>query len=151
MLYKRKTSYFVAGLLVLALVVSATTLFAAPVTPQDLPDRPPEATAVPDAVIKSSPAGAKIMLQLDPEAYRNWTQMEWQDPYTETWHPVDGWRGHVDQTGQVVWWISGNDLGKGPFRWLVYESEEAKQLVTQSDAFYLPEQNNQLLEITIGD
>jgi hypothetical protein len=51
-----------------------------------------------------------------------WTVVEWQDAFGD-WHEVEGWRGALDEVargeGRKVWWVSLDDLGKGPFRWTV--------------------------------
>ncbi len=74
-----------------------------------------------------------------------WTIVQWQDVRGE-WHDVAGWQGGLNSVeigengevvGQQVWWVAQADLGKGPFRWLVYQGKESAQLV-ESDSFYLP-------------
>lgn len=71
--------------------------------------------------------------------------MQWQDGWGD-WHDVVGWRGGLDAVlmgenrkvvGTKVWWVANSDMGKGPFRWIVYPSPESK-LVAASEAFYLP-------------
>ncbi len=95
-----------------------------------LPVRP---TAVP--VINP---GALITLELDSTYNGYWTQVQWQNPTTEEWFDVDGWRGHVDQSGNVTWWVAPSDLGSGPFRWQVFTNEGDASPVMTSDNFNLP-------------
>jgi len=73
-----------------------------------------------------------------------WTTVEWQDARGE-WRAVEGWQGTLDgvrfgdgaPTGQKTWWAAEDDLGSGPFRWMVYRARGGRLLAT-SEAFYLP-------------
>ena len=71
--------------------------------------------------------------------------VQWQDREGK-WHDVAGWRGGLNEividekgkiVGQRVWWVDQADLGKGPFRWLVYRDRKGA-LIATSDPFYLP-------------
>jgi hypothetical protein len=71
--------------------------------------------------------------------------VQWQDEWGY-WQDVEGWQGELDQVksdddgavaGQKTWWVSMDDLGRGPFRWRVYRSRGGYLLAT-SDEFYLP-------------
>lgn len=73
-----------------------------------------------------------------------WTVVQWRDNLGD-WHDVLGWQGHLDdidvgEAGQVVgekrWWVAPADLGKGPFRWLVYQRRDGR-LLAKSASFYL--------------
>jgi hypothetical protein len=70
-----------------------------------------------------------------------WTVVQWQDPYTEVWHDVEGWQGTLDGVtdglGKKTWWVASRDLDTGPFRWRVYRSEGGTLLAT-SEPFNLP-------------
>ena len=59
---------------------------------------------------------------------------------------MQGWQGTLDRVeaedgsdvvGYKTWWVGEDDLGKGPFRWLVYQSEGGRLLAT-SEPFDLP-------------
>ena len=69
-----------------------------------------------------------------------WTVVQWRDD-RGYWHNVEGWQGTLDEVqdgvGEKVWWVAEADLGKGPFRWLVYQERDGRLLVA-SDSFYLP-------------
>jgi hypothetical protein len=74
-----------------------------------------------------------------------WTVVQWQDEWS-AWHDVEGWRGTLDTVevgkdgavvGLKVWWVGPGELGKGPFRWLVYQGESGA-LLAASEPFDLP-------------
>jgi hypothetical protein len=69
-----------------------------------------------------------------------WTVVEWQDAFGD-WHEVEGWRGALDEVargeGRKVWWVSLDDLGKGPFRWTVCRRPAGRPLA-HSKPFHLP-------------
>lgn len=74
-----------------------------------------------------------------------WTVVQWQD-LLGNWQDVKGWRGTLDEVvcgedgrlvGRKVWWVAQADLGKGPFRWQVYQDREGSLFIT-SEPFYLP-------------
>jgi hypothetical protein len=37
-----------------------------------------------------------------------------------------------------MWWLAADLFGKGPFRWLVYQSTRGEKLLAASESFYLP-------------
>lgn len=82
------------------------------------------------------PAGGAITLHAYPVEPEFWTVVQWQD-VQGGWHDVEGWQRTFDQENQVAWWVAPGDLGKGPFRWAVYQSQGG-QLLATSDPFYLP-------------
>jgi hypothetical protein len=55
------------------------------------------------------------------------------------WHDIEGWQGTLDEGDQKKWWLAPNLFGKGPFRWLVYQSTERDELLATSESFYLPD------------
>ncbi len=103
---------------------------------------------------RPAPTGGQIILRAefaptwpwDEAAWQEiWTVVQWQDREGK-WHDVTGWRGGLNEividekgkiVGQRVWWIERADLGKGPFRWLVYRDRKGA-LIATSDPFYLP-------------
>lgn len=118
-------------------------------------EQPTEPTAEPPALTPELPAvvnGGFIQLQVHFSAAWPWDQANWQGLWTTVqwsdgvnWHDVDGWRGNLDSiaktdgwVGQKLWWVAGDDLGKGPFRWLVFLSPDGR-LLTTSEPFYLPD------------
>ena len=75
-----------------------------------------------------------------------WTAVQHQKSVGGDWYDVAGWRGGLDAvavgadgkiTGQKAWWVAGEDLGRGTYRWLVYRGEGGDLLAT-SAPFYLP-------------
>jgi len=48
----------------------------------------------------------------------------------------------------VRWYVGKEDLGSGPFRWLVYDAQDGRLLAT-SDLFDLPERAGQTVEVAI--
>ena len=54
---------------------------------------------------------------------------------------MEGWQGVLDEfqdgEGKKVWWVAKADLGKGPFRWVIYQDQGDDPLAT-SEPFYLP-------------
>jgi len=84
-----------------------------------------------------------------------WTVVQWRDPQGE-WNDVEGWRGTLDRVvtgddariaGRKTWWVIRSDLGRGPFRWVVYQGKRGKKL-GESELFYLPDCDG---EVTIVD
>lgn len=74
-----------------------------------------------------------------------WTTIQWYDG-KDAWYDVAGWQGNLDAiaqgeagwVGTKEWWVGKDNLGTGPFRWVIYESQGGPVLVT-SEAFNLPE------------
>lgn len=79
--------------------------------------------------------GGHIRLKITPEA-DVWTEVEWLDGAGE-WHLVDGWRGFSSTKGEIQWFVTENDLGKGPFRWQIYLFEDG-DFFGSSEPFFLP-------------
>lgn len=116
-----------------------------------LPPRPP--TPTPQYVPQPAPVGASLELQAHFPATWPWAQVHWQSPWTVVqwqdgwgaWHDVEGWQGTLDEVtvsgedvvGQKTWWVAKADLGKGPFRWVVYLARGDRLLGT-SEPFDLP-------------
>jgi hypothetical protein len=65
-----------------------------------------------------------------------WTVVQWQDSLGN-WRTVEGWQGTTYEDNRVLWWVSHADLGKGPFRWVVYRSPDGVWL-GNSQSFNLP-------------
>jgi hypothetical protein len=101
------------------------------------PRKPPPAAQPPDDDKDPTPDGAHIVLQVPSAPAGVWTIVQWQDT-AGGWHDIEGWSGSLDEGNQKTWWLGPNLLGKGPFRWLVYQGERGKLLAT-SDSFYLPD------------
>ncbi len=131
----------------------------------DLPPRPSPPPAGSDG--GKSSTGVSIVLRATFGPGWPWDRVHWQELWTVvewqgiegTWHPVEGWQGTLDgitvaENGDVVgekaWWAYEPNLGKGPFRWLVYEGR-AGRLIAASDPFHLPELVNQrdVVEISL--
>jgi hypothetical protein len=82
---------------------------------------------------------------------RVWTVVQWRDARGD-WHSVDGWRGTLDKimstVGRKIWWVYRRDLGKGPFRWLVYDRAGGKLQAT-SQPFNLPGRSGQIVRVQV--
>ncbi len=76
-----------------------------------------------------------------------WSVVQWQG-VSDGWHDVDGWRGTFDPNNMVRWWVGHENLGSGPFRWIVYEGETA---VFTSDPFQLPANVGDVTRITFDN
>jgi hypothetical protein len=145
-------------------VLFITLLTALPKTAEALPPRP-EVPSPPDDVEQSTQAQAQIQLQVRfPDSWPwqtthwqdLWTGVQWQDP-TGAWHDVEGWRGTLDEvksdvegavTGYKTWWVGGEHMGEGPFRWLVYRSKGGR-LLAASESFDLPSVNKATLVVGV--
>lgn len=80
-----------------------------------------------------------------------WTVVQWQDAAGD-WHDVEGWRGPLDEVakgeGRKVWGLSADLFGAGPFRWVVYESQQGEVLAI-SESFDLPDSTGKASTITV--
>jgi hypothetical protein len=124
----------------------------APDAPAAPPPRPTPSPPAPTNEPDTLPRGGQIVLRIDAEHATPglWTLMQWQDPYTGEWHDVDGWRGHFNADGQVSWWVGAEDLGDGPFRWLVYSDETEMNLLFTSESFMLPAHTGEMVTVAIN-
>jgi hypothetical protein len=127
---------------------------------------PAEKTPIPQKSAARAADGAQIQLQVSfgenwpwPAVHWQelWTVVQWQDPAGQ-WHNVEGWQGqlnaiYIEDDGTITatqtWWVTEGDLGKGPFRWLLYQKRDGKLLRT-SAPFLLPSRNNQTTEVTLS-
>ena len=124
---------------------------AAPDAPPAPPPRPTPSPPAPTTVPSATPNGGQIVLHTNATdaSAGLWTLIQWQDPYTGEWHDVDGWRGHFNSVGQVNWWVGAEDLGDGPFRWLVYSDETETNLLFTSELFTLPAHAGEMVTVAI--
>ncbi|MCO5188677.1 MAG: hypothetical protein M9918_10840 [Anaerolineae bacterium] len=146
---KHKITYtfvILFAMLITSFALVMTTVAAS--TDQSLPPRPP--TATPSAASPaSSTMGQFIELHLDPPLQSLWTEVQWLHPETHEWLPVDGWRGSPTTEDIVLWYVGEENLGRGPFRWLVYDSEGGSVLAT-STTFYLPASIGQTVVVEVS-
>lgn len=122
---------------VLSLTMLPSRALAAPTS---LPPRP-----TPTSINTSSPGGL-IELRVGSMHRELWAVVEWQDTSGD-WHRVDGWQGTLDD-GRQVWWVAPDDLGKGPFRWAVYDRPGGNVRAT-SDEFYLPAVDRGIVQVNV--
>ena len=120
-------------LLAVGLWLPASTLAA----PASLPSRAtPTPTAAPSAHLQSG----TIILCVPTLRADLWAIVQWQDGLGQ-WHNVEGWRGPLGALSSAerwqVWAVDPEQLGLGPFRWMVY-SAPGGQLYADTEAFYLP-------------
>ncbi|MCL4263062.1 MAG: hypothetical protein KJ069_07595 [Anaerolineae bacterium] len=173
------TSLF-TGTAVLLLAALMLPLFAT-AQEGELPPRggdPPTATPVPETptatpVPVTGPSGeagqpgSRLQLHVHYGPNWPWHLLAWQELWTEVqwsdganWFVVEGWRGQMDNISQVggqwvslrEWWVGGEDLGTGPFRWVVYERPGGNVVLT-SDPFTLPARSGETMVInaTVGE
>jgi len=134
-----------------------------------LPPRPtPEPTATPtvqpELLSKPVPSGGSIELRVQFPSTWPWEKSHWQDLWTVVqwqdewghWRDVEGWQGGLDavgigEGGEVVgrkmWWVAESDLGRGPFRWRVYQGW---RLLAQSGTFDLPDSNGATVMVEVS-
>jgi hypothetical protein len=132
------------GLVMMALLLTPT-----PAAVRALPPRPtPVSTAAPTTVPSFHVReGGLIELHVQPPRTGLWTMIQWQDARGQ-WHDVDGWQGTVDGALQI-WWVAPRDLGKGPFRWRVYQNPGGLLLAT-SESFALPHATGETVRVDVG-
>ena len=102
-----------------------------------------------DAGSANACAGAQIQLTVSGGQGNEWTKVQWLDAAANQWRNVDGWGGSVDGNGRVLWWVEEENLGRGPFRWQVFD-EEGGSLLETSGRFFLPDRAGDLLEVTVS-
>jgi hypothetical protein len=115
----------------------------------DWPPRP-EVTPLPPPKVKSAeqirPSVATLILEVQPAKSSLWSVVQWQDA-SKNWHDVDAWRGAI-VNGRTIWWVEQKDWATGPFRWVIYNQDSNRLLVT-SQSFMLPDQARKSLVIPI--
>ena len=117
----------------------------------DLPPRKPPPVQPPDDDDDKDdePIGAHIVLHVPSAPAGVWTIVQWQDT-AGGWHDIDGWQGTLDEGDQKMWWLGPGLFGKGPFRWLVYQSTKGEKLLAPSESFYLPDAEGEELRIEVS-
>jgi hypothetical protein len=115
------------GALLMLVLPQTLTVYAG------LPPRP-----TPEPPVAPSSGGGFIELHVIGSSMPvgPWTVVQWQDG-SGNWHTVEGWQGTAYEGNRVLWWVSHADLGKGPFRWVVYRSPGGVWL-GNSQSFNLP-------------
>ena len=153
---REKATSIWRSILACALLMTVMLLVVQPAV-ADLPPRPqpkqPEPEPGDGQKTGHTRLGGGIMLRVEPAQAGLWAVVQWQDGLGG-WHDVEGWQGALD-TGQAMWFVSKEYLGKGPFRWVVYEAQESDALVrgeplATSDAFYLPRTTGEVVSITVS-
>jgi hypothetical protein len=119
----------------------------------NLPPRKPPPVAQPpdddDDDKDDEPVGAHIVLHVPSAPAGVWTIVQWQDS-AGGWHDIDGWQGTLDEGDQKMWWLAPYLFGKGPFRWLVYQSTRGEKLLAASESFYLPDAEGEKLWVEVS-
>ena len=123
-----------------------------PPRPTDIPTPtpeppPPQPTSTPAPPSDDSNAGALIFLHVPAAPSDLQTVVQWQDGLGG-WHDVDGWRGSLNESEFILWWVAPRDLGAVWYRWHVYTADG--RISTTSDSFSLPSHPNQTLHIMIS-
>jgi hypothetical protein len=149
-------TYIAVGCLVIVLGLIFLPM-QAQAAPAALPPRPTPVTptVMPTIPVPAVSSGGGASIQLRVKAASNlavWTELQWQDG-VGGWHMVEGWRGQLDSisnsVGLKTWWVAPADLGKGPFRWQVFQSVGGKRLAT-SAPFNLPAVNRTLVAVDVA-
>ena len=115
-----------------------------------LPPRPtPGLTPV--AITGQPGQGAFIELHAPAAHSAWWTAVQWRDAQ-KNWNTVTGWQGSFDEitagVGSKLWWVAPADLGKGPFRWAIYDMKGGR-LLAASEAFDLPARSKTKTIVTL--
>jgi len=143
------------GIALLLSLLSALASARSEASPLALPTRPEDAEPPPppgsggDDDDKDEPVGAHIVLQVPSAPTGVWTIVQWQDS-AGGWHDIDGWQGTLDEGDQKMWWLASDLFGKGPFRWLVYQSTRGEKLLAASESFYLPDAEGEKLWVEVS-
>ena len=138
------------------ILISVLLLAWPPLLTQAGPELPPRETPIPaqpsddeDDDKDDPPDGAHIVLQVPSAPAGVWTIVQWQDS-AGGWHDIDGWQGTLDEGDQKMWWLAPDLFGKGPFRWLVYQSTERDELLATSASFHLPDAAGEKLWVEVS-
>lgn len=133
-------------IIALSSLISIETAWALPPRPAFAPP-PPETEGESGGALVLSLTWSDLSLPMQTA----WTVVQWQDQ-AGAWHDVLGWQGTLDEMtagqGQKTWWVYHSDLGKGPFRWLVYQKQGGRLLVT-SAPFTLPDRDRATQTIAV--
>ena len=135
---EHQITLWLAFLILISVLLLAWPPLLTDAGPAGLPSRATPTPQPPDNDDDDKPAGAHIVLQVPSAPAGVWTIVQWQDS-AGGWHDIEGWQGTLDEGDQKMWWLAPNLFGKGPFRWLVYQSTERDELLATSDLFYLPD------------
>jgi hypothetical protein len=92
--------------------------------------------------------GAFIELHAEPLRPGLWTRVQWQDALGN-WQDIEGWQGSFNEDQRVLWYVGEEQLGEGPFRWLVYESQGG-DLLAVSGSFSLPSRGGEMLGVEVS-
>lgn len=158
---KQLSLYFVIGVLTGMLLLFVAQVNQPLAADMEAPPRP--TLAPPDVEpIVDSVSGSKLSLQVQYSEDWPFDEKHWQDVYVTVrwvdnfgnWHPVEGWESQVDEIEQKdgawvarkEWWVGTEQLGSGPYRYFVYESEDGA-LLYESESFMFPERNGETMAI----
>lgn len=156
----------IAVMVLLVLSSLAMTAQALPIrpTPEDPTEEPTEEPEAPK-VAPMPDLGALELHVRFPETWpwqqsawdQLWTVVEWKDA-KGNWRTVAGWQGTLDEvtrdaddavTSKKTWWVGKPNLGRGPFRWRVYSSQNGTLLAT-SETFTLPQSTHETVQVEIS-
>ena len=137
----------ICALAISVIVMAAALPLSAQAMPLALPPRPtPEPT-----VVYSFGGGEggfiELRIQSELSPAKVWTTIQWQNQSGD-WYTVEGWQGTPFEEGRVLWWVQHSDLGKGPFRWMVYTAPGGKLLAT-SEPFNLPSRDGATVRVAL--
>jgi len=110
---QKKFNWLIIGVLIAGMGLTTVPVLAN----GQLPDRSPPPPGDDGGRDDGGPLGTHIEL-VAPEHAGAWSVVQWQDS-AGNWHDVEGWRGTLDSTGYIRWWVAARDFGTGPFRWVI--------------------------------
>lgn len=148
------------SILISTLCIAVAIVFLARPALAQLPPRPE-----PESPNGPASAGGQVMLRVQFPQDWTWESVHWQDLWTVVqwqdewgdWHDVEGWQGTLDTVeigkdetvvGHKTWWVGPGELGKGPFRWLVYQGK-SDALLTASAPFDLPASRGGVVKVEV--
>ena len=163
--YARRLALMACAMGVLLVGVWMLSLSQATAAPP--PPLPATFTPTPTRASAKPATGGSIELQAQFSQAWPWDTMHWQELWTVVqwqnnageWRTVTGWQGTLDDVvvggdggvvGYKMWWVVNADLGKGPFRWMVYKSQGDTMPMVTGDLFDLPDAANTTVTVEVS-
>jgi len=152
-----KKSALIASMMSAVIVLALVAHFATTQASPDMAFRPtptPTGKSIPDSPdgggIDNNVVdvrGGSIELMGTGVTQDLWSVVQWQGVNDE-WHDVDGWRGTFNPENMVKWWVGYEDLGRGSFRWIVYQDDV---IIHTSETFQLPANDGEVTRIAFDN
>ncbi|MDX1521688.1 MAG: hypothetical protein R3264_08680 [Anaerolineae bacterium] len=87
--------------------------------------------------------GGYIELYVAEAPDQAWAVVQWLDTGGR-WRDVEAWQGKLSSEGGQKWWVSVNDFGRGPYRWVVTQDQHGPVLAV-TGSFQLPTRPNEVV------